>query len=92
MADSTVTSPEGTSLPPEDKVGKRVHAQMRWNFLGQEPITRSLHTCCTLESSLSSGEIFLQQAFAFDKLPRTLSAIVVKASSEHKKLHVNEHD
>ena len=27
-----------------------------------------------------------------EKFPRTLSAIVVKGSSEHKKVHVNEHD
>ena len=27
-----------------------------------------------------------------DKFPGTLSAIVVKGSSEHKKVHVNEHD
>ena len=55
--------------------------------------------CCTLESTLSSEELFLEQAFPRksvvsedDKFPRTLSAIVVKASSEHKKVHVNEHD
>ena len=48
--------------------------------------------CCTPESTLASEELFLEQAFAFDKFPRTLSAIVVKASSEHKKVHVNEHD
>ena len=30
---------------------------------GQEPITRSLHLCCTLESALSNEELFLEQAF-----------------------------
>ena len=29
----------------------------------QEPITWSLHTCCTLESALSDKELFLKQAF-----------------------------
>ena len=29
----------------------------------QEPITWSLHTCCTLESTLSDKELFLEQAF-----------------------------
>ena len=29
----------------------------------QEPITRSLHLCCTLESTLSNEELFLEQAF-----------------------------
>ena len=59
--------------------------------LGQEPITRSLHLCCTLESTLSSEKLFLEQAFSRKSIvsegvnPRTLSAIVVKASSEHKK-------
>ena len=41
--------------------------------------------CCTLKSTLSSEELFLEQAFAFDKFPHTLSTIVVKASSEQKK-------
>ena len=37
------------------------------------------------ESTLSSEELFLEQADDSDKFPRTLYAIVVKASSEHKK-------
>ena len=37
---------------PRDKTGIR-----------QEPITRSLHMCCTLESTLSDEELFLEQAF-----------------------------
>ena len=41
--------------------------------------------CCTLKSTLSSEELFSEQAFAFDKFPHTLSTIVVKASSEQKK-------
>ena len=32
-------------------------------YRGQEPITRSLHMCCTLESTLSSEELFIEQAF-----------------------------
>ena len=32
-------------------------------YLLQEPITRSLHMCCTLESTLSNEELFLEQAF-----------------------------
>ena len=53
--------------------------------------------CCTLESTLSSKELFLEQAFprkyiSPNTFPRTLSAIVVKSSTEHKKVHVNEHD
>ena len=55
--------------------------------------------CCTLESTLSSKELFLEQAFPRNTLfhdshifPRTLSAIVVNGSSEHKKVYVNEHD
>ena len=45
----------------------------------QEPITRSLHLCCTLESTLSSEELFLEQAF-----PRK--------SIVSEDVHVNEHD
>ena len=56
--------------------------------------------CCTLESALTSKELFFEQAFPqkymvsldSDKFSRTLSAIVVKGSSEHKKVHVNEHE
>ena len=33
------------------------------NLPTQEPITRSLHMCCTLESTLSDEELFLEQAF-----------------------------
>ena len=47
---------------------------------------------CTLESTLSSKELFLEQAFPRKYISRTLSAIVVKGSSENKKVHVNEHD
>ena len=32
-------------------------------YMGQEPITRSFHMCCTLESTLSSEELFLEQDF-----------------------------
>ena len=32
--------------------------------LRQEPITWSLHMCCTLDSTLCSEELFLKQAFA----------------------------
>ena len=32
-------------------------------YLYQEPITRSLHLCCTLESTLSNEELFSEQAF-----------------------------
>ena len=32
--------------------------------VSQEPITWSLHTCCTLESTLSDKELFLEQAFS----------------------------
>ena len=46
---------------------------------GQEPITRSLHLCCTLESTLSSQELFSEQAFL-------LKSIV------SEDVHVNEHD
>ena len=53
--------------------------------------------CCILESALSSEKLFLEQAFPrentlfhdSDKFPRTLSATVVKGSSEHKKGRVN---
>ena len=45
----------------------------------QEPITRSLHLCCTLESTLSSEELCLEQAF-----PRK--------SIVSEDVHVNEHD
>ena len=55
--------------------------------------------CCTLESTLSGKELFLEQAFPrkyvsphAKTFPRKLSAIVVKGSSEHKTVHVNEHD
>ena len=51
--------------------------------------------CCTLESTLSSKGVFLEQAYPRkyivsegNKFPRTLSAIVVK----HKKVHVNQRD
>ena len=33
----------------------------------QEPITQSLHVGCTLESTLSSEELFLEQAFALSQ-------------------------
>ena len=33
------------------------------DVLCQEPITWSLHTCCTLESTLSDRELFLEEAF-----------------------------
>ena len=46
---------------------------------GQEPITRSLHLCCTLESTLSNEELFLEQAF-----PRK--------SIVSEDVNVNEHD
>ena len=46
---------------------------------GQEPITRSLHLCCTLESTLSSEELFLEQAFR-------------RKSIVSEDVHVNEHD
>ena len=45
----------------------------------QEPITRSLHLCCALESTLSSEELFLEQAF-----PRK--------SIVSEDVHANEHD
>ena len=45
----------------------------------QEPITRSLHLCCTLESTLSNEELFLEQAF-----PRK--------SIVSEDVNVNEHD
>ena len=48
--------------------------------------------CCTLELTLSSKELFLEQAFPRKYIIRTLSAIVVKGSSEHKKVYVNAHD
>ena len=55
--------------------------------------------CCTLESTLSRTELFLEQAFPrkyisphANTFPGKLSAIVVNGSSEHKKVHVNEHD
>ena len=50
----------------------------------QEPITRSLHMCCTLESTLSDEELFLEQAlprkYIVSENVRILhaSAIVVK--------------
>ena len=46
---------------------------------GQEPITRSLHLCCTLESTLPSEELFLEQAF-------------LRKSIVSEDVHVNEHD
>ena len=46
---------------------------------GQEPITRSLHLCCTLESTLSSEELFSEQAF-------------LRKSIVSEDVHVNEHD
>ena len=49
------------------------------HVLSQEPITRSLHLCCTLESILSNEELFLQQAF-----PRK--------SIVSEDVNVNEHD
>ena len=45
----------------------------------QEPITRSLHLGCTLESTLSNEELFLEQA-----LPRK--------SVVSEDVNVNEHD
>ena len=45
----------------------------------QEPITLSLHLCCTLESTLSNEELFLEQAF-----PRR--------SIVSEDVNVNEHD
>ena len=45
----------------------------------QEPITRSLHLCCTLESTLSNEALFLEQAF-----PRK--------SIVSEDVNVNEHD
>ena len=61
----------------------------------QDPIARSLHMCCTLERTLSSKELFLEQAFPrkyifhdSDKFSHTLSAIVLKGSSEHTKKYV----
>ena len=57
-----------------------------WGYLfqarigkGQEPITRSLHLCGTLESTLSSEELFLEQAF-------------LRKSIVSEDAHVNEHD
>ena len=51
--------------------------------------------CCTLESTLSSKELFLEQAFPrkyisplANTFPCTLSAIVVKGSSLKQKIHV----
>ena len=49
------------------------------NGQNQEPITRSLHLYCTLESTLSSEELFLEQAF-----PRK--------SIVSEDVNVNEHD
>ena len=48
-------------------------------FRNKEPITRSLHLCCTLESTLSNEELFLEQAF-----PRK--------SIVSEDVNVNEHD
>ena len=45
----------------------------------QEPITRSLHLCSTLESTLSSEELFLEQALPWKSIVS-------------EDVHVNEHD
>ena len=45
----------------------------------QEPITRSLHLCCTVESTLSNEELFLEQAF-------------LRKSIVSEDVNVNEHD
>ena len=55
----------------EDFVGKLdadekehyIMGDFNCNMLPQEPITWSLHTCFTLESTLSDKELFLEQAF-----------------------------
>ena len=59
----------------DETLGKDLHGVVS----NQEPITRSLHLYCTLESTLSNEELFLEQAF-----PRK--------SSISKDVNVNEHD
>ena len=41
------------------------------NVLKQEPITRSLHLYCTLESTLSNEELFLEQVSPRKSIVRT---------------------
>ena len=53
-------------LPLPLKEKKQVHILCHYDELIHfrlEPITRSLHLCCTLESTLSNKELFLEQAF-----------------------------
>ena len=70
----------------EGLVGEYSHVRVLCLDLGvifsekeQEPITQSLHLCCTLESTLSNEELFLEQAF-----PRK--------SIVSENVNVNEHD
>ena len=49
------------------------------HYMRQEPITGSLHLYCTLGSTLSNEELFLEQAF-------------LRKSIVSEDVHVNEHD
>ena len=55
--------------------------------------------CCTLESTLSSEELFLEQAFprksiVFEDVnfPAHFPPLLSKLLQKTKKVHVNEHD
>ena len=50
--------------------------------------------CCTFESTLSSEELFLEQAFPRKSIVSedTIVSSDKIVSSDHKKVHVNEHD
>ena len=66
----------------------------------QEPITRSRHKRCTLESTLSSKELFLEQASPSKvkcfMTPLNFSArypsLLSKVLQNTKEVLVNEHD
>ena len=45
------------------KIIKTLKLTQAKGYIYQEPITWSLHTCRTLESTLSDKELFLEQAF-----------------------------